>query len=81
VYNIGTGVGRSNRDILEALQPLARAERLEIRTKTLPPRKFDVPLNVLDSSELRRIAGWETQISFNEGIRRTWKWFRSNYIY
>ena len=78
VYNIGTGEGRSNRDILDALQPLAWAEGLEIRTTTLPARKFDVPINVLDSSKLRRIAGWETQILFNEGIQRTWKWFISN---
>jgi UDP-glucose 4-epimerase len=78
VYNIGTGEGRSNRDILDALQPLGRAKGLEIRLKTLPYRKFDVPINVLDSSKLRRVAGWEPQVSFGEGIKRTWDWFSRN---
>lgn len=78
VYNIGSGEGRSNRDILDALQPLARAEGLEIELSTLPLRKFDVPINVLDSSKLRRNTGWEAQVPFSDGIKRTWNWFSSN---
>jgi UDP-glucose 4-epimerase len=76
-YNIGSGEGKNNKDILEALQPLARAEGLEIKLNTLPLRKYDVPINVLDSSKLYRCAGWKTQVSFNEGIRKTWDWFNS----
>ena len=76
-YNIGSGEGKSNKDILEALEPLARAEGLEIKLNTLPLRKYDVPINVLDSSKLYRCAGWKTQVSFNEGIRKTWDWFNS----
>jgi UDP-glucose 4-epimerase len=78
VYNIGSGEGRSNRDILNALQPLAKAEGLEIKLKTLPLRKFDVPINVLDGSKLYRETGWKAQISFFEGIQRTWDWYCQN---
>jgi UDP-glucose 4-epimerase len=78
VYNIGSGEGRSNRDVLNALQPLAKAEGFEIKLNTLPLRKFDVPINVLDGSKLYRETGWKAQIPFDEGIQRTWDWFRQN---
>jgi len=78
VYNIGSGEGRSNRDILNSLSPLAQAEGLSIRLNTLPMRKFDVPVNVLDCSKLKGETGWKAQISFNDGIRRTWDWFCRN---
>jgi len=78
VYNIGSGEGRSNRDVLNALQTLVKAEGLEIKLNTLPLRKFDVPINVLDSSKLYRETGWKAQIPFDEGIQRTWDWFRQN---
>jgi hypothetical protein len=39
VYNIGCGEGKNNKDILEAVQSLARAGGLEIKLNTLPLRK------------------------------------------
>lgn len=78
IYNIGSGEGRNNRDILDALQPLAQAEGLEVKLKTLPLRKFDVPVNVLDSSRLSRDTGWTMRIPFEDGIIRTWNWYRDN---
>ena len=78
VYNIGSGEGRSNRDVLNALQPLAKAEGLEIKLNTLPLRKFDVPINVLDNSRFCRQTGWKPNVPFQEGIKRTWDWFSSN---
>ncbi len=40
--------------------------------KVLPPRKFDVPQNVLDSNKLVRATGWHPQIDFREGLERAW---------
>lgn len=76
VYNIGSGEGRTNRDILDALKPLAHSEGFTIKLNTQPLRKFDVPVNILDSSKLSKISGWLPGISFNDGIFRTWKWFK-----
>lgn len=78
VYNIGSGEGKSNRDILDALQPLARADGFEIMLNTVSLRKFDVPMNVLDSSKLRAATGWTPRVSFTDGIKKTWEWFREN---
>lgn len=77
IYNIGSGVGRSNRDILDALTPLAAEAGLEMRLNVLPMRSFDVPVNILDSSKLQALTGWSPTVAFNDGIRRTWDWYLS----
>ena len=73
-YNIGSGVGRTNMAILDAIRPLAASAGLEIRVRHLPLRPFDVPVSILDSSKLRRETGWQVAVPFAEGIARTWKW-------
>lgn len=75
VYNIGSGEGRSNKDILDILRPLAESKGFEIRLKTVPPRKFDVAVNVLDSSKLYLCSGWKAHVNFDEGIKKTWNWY------
>ena len=78
-YNVGSGIGRSNRDILDALSPLARSAGLDVKITAQPARRFDVPANILDSRKLREIAGWEASVPFAEGIRETWEWFSRAY--
>ncbi len=74
-YNIGSGEGRSNRDVLDAIYPLAQAAGLEPHVTILPARQFDVEANVLDSGKLKQDTGWETKVSFHVGVERTWQWF------
>ncbi len=74
-YNIGTGAGRSNLDVLRAIEPLASAHGLRIELRVEQARGFDVPANVLDSSRLRGISGWTAQIPFESGIGETWNHF------
>lgn len=78
IYNIGTGVGRNNINVLDVITPLAKASGYEIKFKQMPFRIFDVPVNVLDSSKLMNETGWNITVSFNEGIRRTWDWFHQS---
>jgi len=73
IYNIGTGEARSNLDVLGEIEPLARAAGYELRTTTLPSRKFDVPANVLDSRKLAAVSGWRPNIAFPQGIERAWR--------
>jgi UDP-glucose 4-epimerase len=73
-YNIGSGEGRSNRDVLDAIYPFAQELGLEPRVKILPARQFDVEANILDSGKLKQDTGWEAKIPFNVGIERTWQW-------
>ncbi len=75
VYNIGSGIGLNNIEVLETIKPLADAYGYPVRINPLPERGFDVPTNVLDSAKLRNISGWFPETNFNDGIQRTWMGF------
>jgi UDP-glucose 4-epimerase len=75
IYNLGTGEGRTNREVLAALELLCRESGLHLRVRTMPPRRFDVSCNVLDPTKLNRHTGWRALIPFNEGIKETWEWY------
>ena len=74
-YNIGSGEGRSNKDVLDAIYPLAQAVGFEPRIRILPARQFDVEVNILDSGKLQNDTGWKTKVPFDVGVERTWNWF------
>jgi UDP-glucose 4-epimerase len=78
IYNIGSGKGRSNKEVLDEIRPYAESLGLPLQIKTLPARRFDVEANVLDSTKLYDDTGWVVRIPFQEGIRRTWDWFAGN---
>ncbi|RPH82025.1 MAG: NAD-dependent epimerase/dehydratase family protein [Nitrospiraceae bacterium] len=78
VYNIGSGQGRSNKDVLDEIRPYAESLGLALQIETLPARRFDVDINVLDSTKLHDDTGWNIRITFTEGIKRTWDWFVRN---
>jgi len=73
-YNIASGIGRSNRDILNAIIPLAQSAGLSPRIKVMPARRYDVPANVLDPGKLVRETGWKDAVTFEEGMEKTWNW-------
>ena len=74
-YNIGSGIGRNNMEVLDVLKPLAGQRGLSIGINILPERLFDVPVNILESKKLHDISGWRPKIIFEDGIQRTWNNF------
>lgn len=76
-YNIGSGIGRSNREVLNLIEPFARQIGLDIEYNILPERMFDVPVNILDSQKLYDVSGWRPEVLFEEGIQKTWNSFSS----
>ena len=74
VFNASSGEGRSVLDIIETLReqlgPLPEVVRK-------PFRGFDVPVNVLDSSRLRRATGWRPSVTLREGVGRTLEWLKA----
>lgn len=72
IYNIGSGVGRSNREVLQAIEPLANRAGLEMRVSCAPPRPFDVPANVLSYGKLLNCANWQPRVTFEEGLAEMW---------
>lgn len=75
IYNIGTGVGKSNLDLLKSIEPLASRGGRRIDVRFDERRGFDVPANVLDSTKLTAISGWKPSIPFEAGIEETWNYF------
>jgi UDP-glucose 4-epimerase len=73
IYNLGTGIGASNLDLIRLLQSLAAADGFSVRVSHLPERRFDVAANVLDSRKLTEATGWEPQISLAEGLAAMWR--------
>lgn len=71
-YNIGTGMGRNNLEVLREIEPFATRDGFRLLTKTLPRREFDVPANVLDSRRLKAVSGWKPEVDFGSGIERAW---------
>jgi UDP-glucose 4-epimerase len=76
-YNLGSDVGLSNLDVIEAFRPLLREIGYEVKVENLSDRVFDVKANVLDSTKLREHTGWGRQVELDEGLRSTCKWLRT----
>ncbi len=75
-YNLGSGVGLSNLDVIEACKPLLTERGHQILVENLPPRAFDVAANVLDSSKLSEHTGWKRVVDFSDGLRLTYDWLK-----
>ncbi len=73
VYNIGSGVGRSNLDVIDLIRPLAQAMNLPVMVSHEPARKFDVSANVLNFGRLLSCTGWLPKISMEEGLQEMWQ--------
>jgi UDP-glucose 4-epimerase len=73
IYNIGTGIGASNLEIVSMLKEFAERDGFSVRVRILPPRGFDVEANVLDSSRLWNDTGWTHRIGLKAGVERMWK--------
>jgi UDP-glucose 4-epimerase len=74
VANIGTGVGTT---VNEIYRVLSEATGNTIPPRHGPPRPGDVRNFWLDCTRAREVLGWQPEVSFEEGIRRTVEAFRS----
>lgn len=68
-YNIGTSVGRSNFEVVEAFKPLMDEIGCKVQLENMPERAFDVKVNVLDSTKLQTDTGWQPKVDFEQGLR------------
>jgi UDP-glucose 4-epimerase len=73
-YNLGSGIGLSNADVIDAFRPLMRELGCQVRVEHLPARAFDVKANVLDSTKLQTDTGWRPLIGLKEGMIITRDW-------
>jgi UDP-glucose 4-epimerase len=73
VYNIGSAIGRSNKDVLDAIVPLAERGGFDINVSYQASRNFDVPVNVLSHYKLTAQTQWQPRVSFEDGLAEMWE--------
>jgi GDP-4-dehydro-6-deoxy-D-mannose reductase len=67
VYNIGTGVSRGIRELLDTLLKMARVA-IDVGVETSRLRPVDLPDLVCDSGRLRQRTGWQPEIPFEQTL-------------
>jgi dTDP-glucose 4,6-dehydratase len=76
LYNIGSGVEQSVEQITDRiLAELGKPETLKTYVADRPghDRRY-----LLNSTKIRRELGWKPEVDFEEGMRRTVKWYVAN---
>jgi UDP-glucose 4-epimerase len=73
VYNVGTGIGMDNMDILDLIRAQAEPAGFQVQCEFAPARPADVSANVLDASALRQVSGWRPRIACADGVREVWQ--------
>ena len=77
VYNVGTGVQTTLRQVIEVAR---RALGLNVDPQwgSMPPREWDTSCWVADSQLIREELGWTPRYSFEEGFTETVEWFKGD---
>jgi nucleoside-diphosphate-sugar epimerase len=74
VFNIGTGVRFSLNQTVELLSKIS-GKRLEVKYD--PPREGDIRDSLADVTQAREMLGYNPQVGFEEGLRRTFEWYQA----
>jgi len=76
VFNGGTGARITLNDVVKLLE---RITGRRIDAKYDLPRAGDIRDSQADVSLAHKVLGYEPLVHFEEGLRRTWDWYKSNY--
>jgi len=76
LFNVGTGTRVSLNQTLELLRRIT-GKRLEANYEA--PREGDIRDSQADISKAREVLGYEPTVQFEEGLQRTFDWYRLNY--
>jgi UDP-glucose 4-epimerase len=77
VYNIGTG---SSITVLDLVAGLNKLLGTKLAPQMNPPRAGDVRYSRADISRARRELGYEPDITFEEGLKRTLRWYQESAV-
>lgn len=74
VFNIGTG---SRSSLNQTVDLLRKISEKPLKVKYDPPRDGDIRDSLADISQARNFLGYNPQVGFEEGLRRTFDWYRA----
>lgn len=79
VVNAGSGKEVSIREIVRKIGEIAGRElTVEGDEQRMRPAKSEVSRLLSDSSKAQRLAGWQAEVSLDEGLRLTTEWIREH---
>jgi nucleoside-diphosphate-sugar epimerase len=73
VFNAGTGKRIALNGVVKLLERVT-GQRIEVKYQ--PARSGDILHSQADISLARSVLGYEPRVDFEEGLRRTWDWYR-----
>jgi nucleoside-diphosphate-sugar epimerase len=76
VFNGGTGARITLNQVLKLLEKITGKK---IQAKYDSPRAGDIRDSQADVALARKVLGYEPRVHFEEGLQRTWKWYKSVY--
>jgi nucleoside-diphosphate-sugar epimerase len=76
VFNGGTGARITLNEVIKLLEKITGKK---IQAKYEPARTGDILHSQADISLARKVLGYEPRVHFEEGLRRTWDWYKSAY--
>jgi len=76
VFNGGTGARIT---LNEVLKLLAKITGKKVQAKYDPPRAGDIRDSQADISLARKVLGYEPRVLFEDGLKRTWEWYKGAY--
>jgi nucleoside-diphosphate-sugar epimerase len=74
VFNAGTG---KRITLNEVVKMLATVTGQKIQAKYEPARSGDILHSQADISLAKKVLGYEPRVGFEEGLKRTWEWYRA----
>ncbi len=74
VFNVGVGGRVSLNQVIELLGKISGTP-LEVKYE--PPRDGDIRDSQADITQARELLGYDPRVNFEEGLRRTFEWYRT----
>ncbi len=82
VFNVGSGTHRSVNEIADTILRIMNTKGDKVKHTSYALNVGDRPGQVFrhtaDTSKIKRVVGWEPQISFEDGLKKTIDWYINN---
>mmetsp|Transcript_24296 Transcript_24296/g.39494 ORF Transcript_24296/g.39494 Transcript_24296/m.39494 type:complete len:430 (-) Transcript_24296:162-1451(-) len=77
VFNLGKGSGTSLKEFIDIVEKHVGKKVIK---KIMPDQPGDVPYTCADVSKAYDLLGYRATVPFDEGIRRTVRWYETEYV-
>ena len=76
IFNLGKGSGTSLKEFIDLVQKHTGKDAV---IRIMPDQPGDVPYTCADVEKASRMLGYNSKVTFDEGIRRTVEWYNDTY--